>query len=125
MVRTYLRRMPKWQRGFVIDWAGDIRSRVADCEVTGGCDDLSDSLGRVLKSHGIENIIVRGRWVGPIRKDYAHDAADWWDPVQEAYPPHTWIEFPDGTILDITADQFSKNLPAIWFPANRKFYKRD
>lgn len=124
ITRQRQRYIPKWQRGFVLDIAKDVRSE-ADCDVVGACDDLSKILHERLKEAGIQSSVIHGYWVGPLRKNYAEDAADWYV-ESERYPPHTWVSIPrgDGTIVDVTADQFSSRIPAVWFPANKKFYRR-
>ena len=32
--------------------------------------------------------------------------------------PHAFVRFADGSIADVTADQFDESLPKVWFPAD-------
>ena len=37
--------------------------------------------------------------------------------------PHTFLRFEDGSIADLTADQFDESLPAVWWPAEAACYQ--
>ena len=44
-------------------------------------------------------------------------------PVPEGGAPHAFVRFDDGSILDLTADQFDSSLPRVWWPADPARYR--
>ena len=44
-------------------------------------------------------------------------------PVPEGGAPHAFVRFDDGSILDVTADQFDSSLPRVWWPADPARYR--
>lgn len=42
----------------------------------------------------------------------------WWPPGYEDWAHHSFLLFDDGSIADITADQFNSCLPQLWWPAD-------
>ena len=75
----------------------------------GLCNWASELLSQRLSASGIDNDVLYGDWAGPSKKRYR----DW---------GHTWVELDDGRIVDITADQFGKDFPQVWFPADEEHY---
>eukprot|EP00316_Scyphosphaera_apsteinii_P006390 CAMPEP_0119341900 /NCGR_PEP_ID=MMETSP1333-20130426/103580_1 /TAXON_ID=418940 /ORGANISM="Scyphosphaera apsteinii, Strain RCC1455" /LENGTH=84 /DNA_ID=CAMNT_0007353997 /DNA_START=7 /DNA_END=261 /DNA_ORIENTATION=+ len=50
-------------------------------------------------------------------------AAPYRVPVPAEGVPHSWVQFDDGSIADLTADQFDARLPKSWWPADQARYR--
>lgn len=83
------------------------------CGQIGSCFVSSRKIGFILNKHEINYDIVKGRFLCGL------------SPPKNPRKYHVWIEFPqyNNTILDISADQFGI-FPTIWFPADKKCYKK-
>ena len=80
-----------------------------DPDLGGFCDLAADRITRALRRRGHNARTVCGIFVGR-RHDLFNDG---W---------HCWTEI-DGQILDVTATQFSRSVPAVWWPADPKRYR--
>jgi len=80
----------------------------------GACGVSAELLCKQIVSCELESALGRGK-ARVINGSFLAKAGShtWW--------PHSFVVFGDGTIADVTADQFD-NVPQIWFPAERARY---
>ena len=107
----------------ILEIAREVRRHVprmgAYCLPEGLCGEASLALSVRLTRAGISHEILGGRWAGPISLEGI-------DPrYEEGVRLHAWIRFPqyDGAILDVTADQYDRAVPPVWFPAKKEWYE--
>ena len=94
-----------------------LRHRYALCPNGSGglCGMVSSKIVEDLRRRGIRCQEKRGHFMGECSGE--NENYDWDDEYD-----HAWVDI-DGEILDATADQFNKDLPEIWYPANKKCYR--
>jgi len=49
----------------------------------------------------------------------------WWPPGYQSWAHHTFLVFEDGTVADITADQWDSGVPQVWWPGDARRYRTD
>ena len=121
--------IPEAERRKILAIAREVRRHVRKetgeyCTPQGLCGEASLALSVRLSRAGIRHSIGTGEWIGPVTKDIEleNDNDYDFDDDMEVINEHVWIAFPDGTILDVTADQYT-DAPEIWFPAKEDYYR--
>lgn len=95
--------------------AGELHRTVIASFPRGCCGYISDLLQRFLYENGIETLYVSGTY----RNNSTNDLQ-----------PHAWLELSDGTIVDITGDQFRfephplQNDCPVYCDKPNRFYRR-
>ena len=112
-----------------------VRSEVVGDNSAWKCEMAARALCDRIRQAGLEERLQRGK-VAVARGAFVNGAplssssgylpatAAWGGsiPIPPSGVPHAFVRFEDGTIADITADQFDRCLPSAWFPADPARY---